>query len=42
MNPKEVLKNQIKHKLDLNEIRKGNPNLKSGEQISVIQNVFLI
>ena len=39
VNPKEVLKSQINFKSDLNEIKKGNANLKLEEQISVVQNV---
>ena len=39
INPKEVLKNQINFKSDLGEIKKGNPHLKSKDQISIIQNV---
>ena len=37
--PKEVLKNQIKFKSDLNETKKGNPKFKSEEKISAIQNI---
>ena len=33
------IKNQINFKSDLGEITKGNPDLKSWDQISVIQNV---
>ena len=39
INPKEALKNQAIFKSDLGEIKKGNPNLKLKDQISVIQNV---
>ena len=39
INPKEVLRNQINFKSDLGEIKKGNPNLKSKDQIRVMQNV---
>ena len=39
INPKEVLKNQINFKSDLGQIKKWNPNLKSNNQVSVIQNV---
>ena len=42
VNPKELLKNQINFKSNLNEIRKGNPNLKSEEQINVIQKMLKI
>ena len=40
----EVLKSQVKFKLDLGERKKENPNFKSEKQINVIQNVhnFLI
>ena len=38
MNPKEVIKNQIIFKADLGKIKKGNPDLKSKDQISVTQN----
>ena len=43
-NLKEVLKNQINFQSDLGEIKKGNPNLKSEDQINVMQNVkhFLV
>ena len=37
--PKEVLKNQVNFKLDLGEIKTENPDLKSEDQISVIQKV---
>ena len=36
---KEILKNQIKFKSDLDEIKKWNPNLKPEDQIIVIQNL---
>ena len=39
INPKEVLKDQINFKPDLREIKKGNKESKSEDQISVIQNV---
>ena len=39
VNPREVLKSQNSFRSDLGKIRKGNPDLKSEEQISVIQNV---
>ena len=39
INHKKVLKNKINFKSDLDKIKKGNPNLKSKEQISAIQNV---
>ena len=39
VNPREVLKNQIKIKLNLVKIRKGNPDFKSEEQIIVINNI---
>ena len=39
INLKEVVKNQINSKWDLGEIKKGNPNLKPKDKISVIQNV---
>ena len=39
VNPGELLKNQINFKSDLGRIRKGNPDFKSKEQTSVIQNV---
>ena len=39
VNAREVLKSQNNFKSDLGEIRKGNLNLKSEKQISVIQNV---
>ena len=39
INPKEVLQNQINFKSDLGEIKRGNPNLKPKDQISVTQNV---
>ena len=39
INPKEVLKDQIKFKSDLGKIKKGNPKSKSEDQISVTQNV---
>ena len=42
-NPRKVLKNQNNFKSDLGEIRKGNPNSKSEDQISVLKwvdNVF--
>ena len=39
INPKEVLKNQINFKSYLGQIKKGNPNLKSKDQINVMQNV---
>ena len=38
INLKEVLQNKTNFKLDLAEIKKGNPNLKSKDQRSVIQN----
>ena len=38
INLKEVLKDQIKFKSDLGEIKKGNSNSKSKDEISVIQN----
>ena len=38
INPKEVLKNLINFKLNLGRIRKGNPNFKSEEPISITQN----
>ena len=37
INSKEVFKNQVHFKSDLNEIKKGNPNLKSNNQVSVTQ-----
>ena len=39
INPKEVLKDQIKIKTNLGEIKTGNTKSKSEDQISVIQNV---
>ena len=39
MYPKEVLKNQINFNSDLIEIKRGNPQFKSEEYISVIQDV---
>ena len=39
VNPRKVLKNQNNFKLDLGEIKKGNPKSKSKDQISVIGNV---
>ena len=44
INPNEVLKDQINFKWNLGEIKKGNKNSKSKDQISVIKNVqiFLI
>ena len=39
VNPREVLKNQIKIKLNLVKIRKGNPDFKSEEQIIVINDI---
>ena len=38
VNPKEVLKDQIDFKANLNEIKKGNTDLKSKDQVSVIPN----
>ena len=39
INPREVLKNQNNFESELGEMGKRNPNLKSEDQISVIQNV---
>ena len=39
VNPREVLKNQFEFKSHLGEIGKGNPKLKSKDQVSVIHNV---
>ena len=39
INLMEVVKNQNNFKWDLGEIKKGNPNLKPKDKISVIQNV---
>ena len=39
LNPREVFKNQNNLKSDLRNIRNRNPDLKLGEQISVIWNV---
>ena len=39
VNTNEVLKNQIKFKSNLAEIKQENPDLKSKDQINVIQNV---
>ena len=39
INPKKVLKDQIKFKSDLGKIKKGNPISKSEDQISVTQNI---
>ena len=39
INPKEVLKDQMKFKSDLGGIEKGNKNSRSKNQISVIKNV---
>ena len=39
MNSREILKNQIKFKSDMDEIKKGNPKLKSEDQINIIQNI---
>ena len=39
VNQREVLQNQIKIKLNLVKIRKGNPDFKSEEQIIVINNL---
>ena len=38
VNPKEVLKDQIDFKADLNEIKKENTDLKSKDRVSVIPN----
>ena len=37
--PKEVLQNQINFKSDLREVKKKNSDLKSKDQLSVIQNI---
>ena len=42
VHPKEVLKNQIKFKSDWNKVKKGNPNFKSEEQLSVTQKILRI
>ena len=39
LNPRKVLKTQNNFKSNLGEIRKRNPNLKSKDQVSAIQNV---